>query len=48
MSDEWAEMHGYTNRCRGCGQLTDSDYCSTRCELDDLARQRAEDDESEE
>lgn len=38
----WAEVHGYTNRCAGCGQITDSTYCSVRCELDDLARERAE------
>lgn len=47
----WAEVHGYTNRCPGCGQLTDSDFCSSRCEsethaLDLLAA--GEEDEREE
>lgn len=49
MSDiDWDEAHGYTQKCRGCGRTTDSTYCSIGCELDDRARERAEDDDEEE
>lgn len=34
MSMGWEEAHGYTNKCAGCGQTTDSTYCSWRCEAD--------------
>ena len=38
----WDEAHGYTQKCAHCGQATDSTFCSTRCELDELAAARAE------
>lgn len=40
--DNWAEDHGYWMKCMACGERTDSDFCSTRCELDYLAREREE------
>lgn len=50
MRDELDEARGYTNRCQGCGQLTDMDYCSIRCKheaqaLDRMADEVEEDDD---
>lgn len=47
MSMGWDEAHGYTMKCRGCGQTTDSTYCSTRCEQDVYARERADAEETD-
>lgn len=44
MSDpDWGEVHGYTNRCAGCGQSSDMTYCSARCEIDARAMAVIED-----
>lgn len=47
MREDWAESHGYTQKCAGCGQTTDSTFCSVRCELDERARAEAERDDED-
>lgn len=44
---EWAEMHGYTQKCLNCRQTTDSDFCSTICELDYIQKEAFDENEAE-